>query len=63
LSSSRRPRGIEETYRFSLLQNLTRRDEGATTIEHGLIALAAIAALLLVHTSLSSTSHNIATTL
>jgi pilus assembly protein Flp/PilA len=52
---------------FSVLKNLTKHDKGATAIEYGLIAaliaVAAIAALQLVGTNLSSTFHGIATTL
>ena len=52
---------------LSILSTLVKRDEGATAIEYGLIAaliaVAAIAALSLVGTNLSSTFHNIATIL
>jgi pilus assembly protein Flp/PilA len=50
-----------------LVERLLRDDKGATAIEYGLIAalvaVAAISALQLVGTNLSSTFHNIATKL
>ncbi len=52
---------------LTVLSTLVRREDGATAIEYGLIAaliaVAAIAALSLVGTNLSSTFHNIATTM
>jgi pilus assembly protein Flp/PilA len=52
---------------FNTLIKLLRNEDGATAIEYGLIAaliaVAAIAALTLVGTSLSSTFNNIATQL
>jgi pilus assembly protein Flp/PilA len=52
---------------YAVFVRLSRNPDGATAIEYGLIAalvaVAAIAALQLVGTNLSSTFHNIATKL